>query len=98
MFERFLTSVLQVIIVLDVIGAVAYFALGALKYRRRQAEAGLYLPAAPARRPGVRERLAASFPGFARMLPWRRPRLALAGSSDFDQLRRVLHSFREGLA
>ena len=35
MFDHFLTYILQIVIVLDVLGAIAYFALGALRKQKR---------------------------------------------------------------
>ena len=37
MFDNFLTSILKIVIVVDILGAIAYFALGGLKAKRRQA-------------------------------------------------------------
>ena len=37
MFDHFLTNLLQIVIVIDVLGAIAYFALGALRKQKRGA-------------------------------------------------------------
>lgn len=94
MMDQFLNSLLQIVIVLDVFGLLAYFVIGALKRRRRQAETPApTTPIAltqPERQPGR----------------WRRLRQRLsfrpAGHEDLDaalgNLRRVLYSYQQGLA
>jgi len=97
MFDEFLTSLLKVIIVVDVVGAIAYFVLGTLKRRKRQdLESGLE-PEKPALRasPGRRGALA-----VARWIPpWLRPgRKGIpATEAEYAQLRQALSSLTEDL-
>ncbi|MBT4500950.1 MAG: hypothetical protein HOC74_24685 [Gemmatimonadetes bacterium] len=90
MFDNFLTSILQVVIVIDVLGAIAYFVLGGLKRKKRQAleQSGHAQPAEviPLHEP------------FWKRFSWGHPRPIPATEGDFDQLRQVLYSYREGLA
>lgn len=93
MMDQFLNSLLQIVIVLDVFGLLAYFVIGALK-RRRQGETPAPTPVfaltQPERQPGR----------------WRRLRQRLSfhpgGHEDLDaalgNLRRVLYSYQQGLA
>ena len=83
MLDHFLTSLLQIIIVVDILGVVAYFVLGVLKPKPQK-------EAVPLR----------SGESIWTRLPWfRRPRPAVqASDADFDQLRRILFSYQEGLA
>ncbi|MCC7263302.1 MAG: hypothetical protein IT369_12355 [Candidatus Latescibacteria bacterium] len=91
MMDHFLNSLLQIVIVLDLLGLLAYFALSALK-RRKQAAEPVALPAMAL----VEER-----PGL-----WTRFRQRLSfrpgGQEDveaaLDNLRRVLYSYQQGLA
>jgi hypothetical protein len=85
MFDHFLTFVLQIVIAIDVLGAIAYFVLGALKGRSRKTSDPVVLELAPPR-PSLWQRL------------FCRPRPALATEGDLTRLRRVLYSFQEGLA
>jgi hypothetical protein len=97
MFDAFLTSLLKVVIVVDIVGAMAYFVLGALKRnKRRSLEPDAAGPScAPAPRPPWSRRLA-----LARWIRWpsRGPRPVAATDSDFTRLRHILNSFEEGLA
>jgi len=90
MFDHFLTSILQVVIVLDVLGAITYFVLGGLKRRDRKAlekaPAPLALQVEPLQKP------------FWKRFFWRQPHPVPATEGDFTQLQRILYSFREGLA
>ena len=83
MLDHFLTSLLQLIIVVDILGAIAYFVLGALKPKPRKETVSLH--------PGE---------SIWARLPWlHRPRpVVQASDTDFDQLRRILFSYQEGLA
>lgn len=91
MFDHFLTTLLQVFIVIDLVGAVAYFALGALRRKQRANEA-LLNPEPPAQ-PLALELDNRSF--WQKLLP-NRP-MAFARSQDIDKLRQVLYSFQDGL-
>ncbi len=91
MFDHFLTILLQVVIVVDLIGAVAYFALGALRRKQRASESPL--TAEQSVHPialGLEPR---SF--WQKLIPSRR--MAFARSQDIDKLRQVLYSFQDGL-
>ena len=94
MFDRFLTLLLQTIIVIDILGAIAYFVLGGYKYRNRQL---LWATSPPLTddlaQPGVWSR--SLF--FSKLLPLAKPVLTPATDRDFDQLRRILSSFQQGL-
>lgn len=84
MFDNMLTSLLQIVIVVDLLGAAAYFVLAGMRHRRRQAAQleSLPVPAQP--------------PFWARV--WgQRPQPALATDGDYGQLRSMLDSFRDGL-
>ena len=99
MFDEFLTSLLKVVIVVDIVGAMAYFVLGALKRSKRQAQE----PAAAAdtRQPISRRHWWSPQLALSRLQairwPRRKPRPVAATDSDFVRLRRILNSFQEGL-
>ena len=102
MFDHFLTSILQVVIVVDILGAIAYFVLGGMKQKKRQAlQATLNeqtVEVVPLRKP-LRERFASKSPfAFFKRFSRNRPRPVPANQGDFDQLRRILYSYQEGLA
>ncbi|MBM3280677.1 MAG: hypothetical protein FJY95_21755 [Candidatus Handelsmanbacteria bacterium] len=88
MMDQFLSALLQIVILLDVVGLLAYFVLGALKRRRESVPAPASVAAVA--RPGwwqrVRQRL--SFP------PGSQEDL----EASLHNLRRVLHSYKQGLA
>ncbi len=87
MFEHTLTSLLQIVIVIDLVGAAAYFVLAGLRRNRRRAAA------APAG-------LAGQAPGSRWTSSWGaapQPQPAVAADGEFGQLRRILDSYREGL-
>ena len=81
MFDNILSSLLVVVIVLDIVGAIAYFALGALRKQKRD------LAPAPAQTPSLWQRI------FSR----RQPQAVAATEGDFAQLHRVLYGFQDGL-
>jgi hypothetical protein len=84
MFDNMLTSLLQIVIVVDLLGAAAYFVLAGIRHRRRQAAQpeSLLDPARP--------------PLWARM--WgQRPQPVPATDGDYGLLRSMLDSFRDGL-
>lgn len=88
MFENTLTSLLQIVIVVDLLGAAAYFVLAGMRQHRRRmaqpepAPAGLVVPMQQ--------------PFWARL--WgRQPELVPASDGDYGELRRILDSFRDGL-
>lgn len=89
MFDHFLSSILQVIIVIDVLGAIAYFVLGGLKYRNRKASQAVTEPSPV--------EVVPLQPFWKRFWP-RRPEPVPATEGDFAQLRNILFSFREELA
>lgn len=93
--DHFLTSLLQVVIIVDVAAAIAYFVLGGLKRsRRRRLEPVLQsvvLPAAAAPAPTPR-------PGLWTRLRRRSPAVEPPTASDLAQLHRILQAFHEGLA
>ena len=82
MLDHFLNNLLQIVIVIDVLGAIAYFALGALKKKKR-----VPIPI-DLKGPTLWQRL------FARQKPQTVP----ATDKDFARLQRVLYGFQEGLA
>ena len=90
MFDHFLSSILQVIIVIDVLGAIGYFVLGGLKHRNRKTSQAVIQPSpvevTPLRQP------------FWKRFWQRRPEPVPATEGDFAQLQNILFSFREGLA
>ena len=116
MFDHFLTDLLKVIILVDLLGVVAYFILGAIKPRtgRSSPDASPFEATAP--QGALLESLSSSQPsGIHRMrdrLTDRFPRLsclkkhmhrrAPVSSQNLEtalsRLRRVLHSYQEGLA
>ena len=82
MLDHFLNHLLQIVIVIDVLGAIAYFALGALK-KKKLGPIPIDLKG-----PTLWQRL------FAR----RQQQTVNASDEDFAQLHRVLYSFQDGLA
>ena len=82
MMDQFLTTILQVVIAIDIIGAIAYFVLGGFKSKDGEKNIALEPPTA-------------SF--WSRFLRRRQKALVPATESDFDKLRRVLYSYEEGL-
>ena len=113
MFEHFLTDLLKIVVVLDVLGVIAYFLLGALKPKPGIEPGDLVhpepIPSSPiapspaSSRAGrfgqLRIWLATS---ASRLLPGRRESHAAASAASLDaafvRLNRVLHSYRDGLA
>ena len=105
MFNDFLSSLLQIVIVIDVIGVVAYFVLTALRPRETET------PRAPAPQPAPGQSRSDRGPRLAlltrvrtslgRLVPRRRGRGQHTTSegleASFDRLRRVLNSYQEGL-
>jgi hypothetical protein len=87
MFEHTLTTLLQIVIVIDLVGAAAYFVLAGLRRNRRRA--------------GVTPTgLAGQAPAGGWASPWGappQPQPAVTADSEFGQLRRILDSYREGL-
>lgn len=84
--DHFLTAVLQLVIILDILGVIAYFVLGGLRSRSRKR-----LPE-PAPVPP-------SHPSLWDRLRWRS---ALGESPEtlapaLDNLKRVLYSYQQGL-
>lgn len=105
MFNDFLSSLLQIVIVIDVIGVVAYFVLTALRPRETEAPSGRapHPTLGPSRsergpRPALLTRVRTS---LGRLVPRRTGRSTHAASAgleaSFDRLRRVLNSYQEGL-
>ena len=98
MFDEFLTTLLQIFIVIDLIGAIAYFALGALRRKQRASEPTADQPA-PTLSLALDDK-----PRWKKLMPsrlWQKlmpgQRLAFARSQDIDKLRQVLYSFQDGL-
>jgi hypothetical protein len=82
MFDHFLTTVLQIIIIVDVLGLIAYFVLGALRSKTQE-------QAVPqAQRFSIWDRL--PWRRSRAAIP--------ATNSEFGQLKKVLFGFQEGLA
>ena len=82
MLDHFLNYLLLIVIVIDVLGVIAYFALGALKKKKRGP-----IPI-DLKGPTLWQRL------FAR----RQKQTVSASDKDFTQLHRVLYGFQDGLA
>ena len=82
MFDHFLTNLLQIVIVIDVLGAIAYFALGALRKQKRGATP------IEIKGPSLWQRLFAG----------QQPQTVPATDRDFARLQRVLYGFQNGLA
>ena len=82
MLDNFLNNLLQIVIVIDVLGAIAYFALGALRKKKRGPTA------IDIKGPSLWQRLTAR----------RQPQTAAASDHDLAQLHRVLYGFQDGLA
>ena len=81
MFDNILSSLLVIVIVLDIVGAIAYFALGALRKQKRD------LVPATDQTPSL----------WQRIFPRRQPQALAATEGDFAQLHRVLYGFQDGL-
>ena len=82
MLEHFLNNLLQIVIVIDVLGAIAYFALGALKKKKRGP-----IPI-DLKGPTLWQRLFAG----------QQLQTVPATDRDFARLQRVLYGFQDGLA
>ena len=82
MLDHFLNYLLLIVIVIDMLGAIAYFALGALK-KKKHGPIPIDLKG-----PTLWQRL------FAR----RQQHTVNASDKDFTQLHRVLYGFQDGLA
>ena len=81
MFDQVLTSILQIVIVVDILGVIAYFVLAGLRPKQAESHASesrLLASYLPWRRPG-------------HLQPVR------ATATEFDQLRQVLYGFRSDL-
>jgi len=108
MFNDFLSSLLQIVIVLDLVGLVAYFVLAAVRPRRLRTEAVPELAPPPAATAagwrGWTARVGLEGLGSRLSELWRRPGSRPATSpadsleAAFGRLRRVLNSYQEGLA
>jgi len=82
MLDHFLNYLLLIVIVIDALGVIVYFALGALKKKKR-------VPISiDLKGPTLWQRL------FAR----RQQQTVSASDKDFTQLHRVLYGFQDGLA
>ena len=105
MFNDFLSSLLQIVIVIDVIGVVAYFILTALRPREAdapRAEEPVHMPGHSRALGGPRITLLARVRArLGRMVPQRVGRGPSSSSegleASFERLRRVLNSYQEGL-
>ncbi len=84
MFDHILTTLLQVVIALDIIGAIAYFTLGWIRRQKRQEE-----------QPMVVELHSPQISFWQKL--WPRSQPALANVQDVDKLRRILYGFQDGL-
>ena len=108
MFEHFLTDLLKVVILLDVLGVVAYFLMGAVRPRLKPIEpiAGNSLwekLSSRNRMPLVTRMRYRAFGRLRSLSPKRFLGSRRHGSSEslegaLSKLRRVLNSYREGLA
>ena len=107
MFNDFLSSLLKIVIVVDIVGVVAYFVLTALKPRHGEGTPHSSAPVTESTTPrwhgwpqvAALQRLRA---GFGRFSP-SQPRHVRASTSEgleasFARLHRVLNSYQEGLA
>ncbi len=88
MMDQFLTHLLQIVIVLDILGALAYFLLGALR-RAKRAE-GEQPQTVPLHSDSSLWREL-----WLKVRP--RRRLTAVPAQDMERLRSVLNSFEEGL-
>lgn len=101
MLDQFLTKLLIVVIVLDVVGVVVYFVLEAMAQHKRRIQEPIPLPPLPAARRRSRDAGGSRwFSGrLGRLLQLRqRPAVPPATEADFVRLRKILSSFNEGLA
>lgn len=87
MFDHLLTLILQAVILIDLLGAIAYFILGGIRHKKQAAKA---IPVAAPLVVPIR-------PPFWSRLFSRRTQPAPATQDDFEQLRQILQSFQEGL-
>ena len=89
MMDHFLNSLLQVVIILDVLGLLAYFVLGGLKRQKKAIPAPVVqVPDGPGFWSRLRQRLPVQVGGQGG------ENLDLA----LDNLKRVLYSYQQGLA
>ena len=88
MMDHFLNNLLQVVVILDVLGLLAYFVSGALKRQRKVVPAPIQLPAEPGFWARLRDRLPARIGGQG----------GENLDAALDNLKRVLYSYQQGLA
>lgn len=88
MMDNFLNSLLQVVIILDVLGLLAYFVLGSLKTKTKAAPAPVQVLAPPGFWSRLRERLPVQMGGQG----------GENLDAALDNLKRVLYSYQQGLA
>ena len=87
MLDHFLTSILQITIILDILGAIAYFVLGGFRPRTQKEVKSQTLREHRRTLGALWERL-----------PWRLAQPVPASEIEFDQLKSILYSYQEGLA
>ena len=86
MMDPFLNSLLQIVIILDVLGLLAYFVLGGLKRKKQIVPVPIPAPAGPGFWSRLRQRLPARAESREEL------------DEALGNLKRVLHSYQQGLA
>ena len=88
MFDHTLTSLLQIVVVVDLLGAAAYFVLAGMRRSRRRGLPSESRPSAARMGQEPWDRLWG---------PQQQPQPAVASDGDYGQLRSMLDSYRDGL-
>ena len=86
MNDTLLTNVLQIVIALDICGAIALIVLGAKRHKARSETTSHFPPAQVAPQPFWKS-----------LFPFSSPRISHVPAQDMKRLHTVLHSFEEDL-
>ena len=92
MMDHFLTSVLQVVIILDILGLVGYFVLGSLKSKKKRTS----IPA-PVQARGLPLATPRFFTRLRQRFTFSRSEGPESLEAALGNLKRVLYSYQQGL-
>jgi hypothetical protein len=87
MIDNLLTSLLKVVIAIDILGTIGYFILDSIRKNKNRTAS-----------PGVLPVVVSVSPSDRKRFPWPGRRSGKPTEGDFAQLQQVLHSFHEGLS